>query len=121
MRTSLFILVGVLAGVASKAAECTYSRAAAAAKSPPAVWHRMSANAELAAPTAATTPRRPPPPPPRHPPAQGRSVAIHAGQLHRQRDFRKDGQGRRPLDRPVERHRVPPPRHPRPHRRGPEP
>jgi hypothetical protein len=60
MRTSLFILVGVLAGAVSQAQqpECTYSRAAAAAKSPPAVWHRISANAELAAPTAAGTPRR---------------------------------------------------------------
>jgi len=58
MRTSLFILVGVLAGAASEAAECTYSRAAAAAQSPAAVWHRISANAELAAPTAASTPRR---------------------------------------------------------------
>jgi len=59
MRTSLFILVGVLTGVVSEAAECTYSRAAAAAQSPAAVWHRISANAELADPTAAaTTPRR---------------------------------------------------------------
>jgi hypothetical protein len=62
MRSSIFFLVGVLAGGAlfadGPAAECTYSRAAAAAKSAPAVWHRISANAELAAPTAASTPRR---------------------------------------------------------------
>src|ERR1044071_4590013 len=62
MRSSIFFLVGVLAGGAlsadGPAAECTYGRAAAAAKSAPAVWHRISANAELAAPTAASTPRR---------------------------------------------------------------
>src|SRR6478672_4116251 len=60
MRSSIFFLAGVLAtGVGSFAnepslpkPECTYSRAAEAAKSGPAVWHRVSAAAELAAPTA---------------------------------------------------------------------
>src|SRR5690349_1771095 len=67
MRSSIFFLVGVLAaGTVSKAddpvptkPDCTYSRAAAQAASAPAVWHRISANAEFAAPS--TTPA-----PPRH-------------------------------------------------------
>jgi len=66
MRPSIFFLVGVLAaGAVSKAddpvppkPECTYSRAAAQAASAPAVWHRISANAELAAPTSTPAPPR---------------------------------------------------------------
>jgi Protein of unknown function (DUF1549)/Protein of unknown function (DUF1553) len=66
MRSSMIFLGAVLvAGTVSKAddliiprPECTYSRAAAQAVSAPAVWHRISANAELAAPTATTSPRR---------------------------------------------------------------
>src|SRR5436305_533871 len=82
MRSSIFFLAGVLAaGVGSFAgdlsvphpaptAECTYSRAAEAARSGPAVWHRVSAAAELAAPTATDAGRhRPSAPPKGDPPA----------------------------------------------------
>src|ERR1043165_9068216 len=80
MRSSIFFFAGVLAAGALSYAddmiipqpECTYSRAAEAAKSAPALWHRISANAEIAAPTsadsgrhpAANPPANPPPPPP---------------------------------------------------------
>jgi hypothetical protein len=60
MRSAIFFLAGVLAAGAGSYAdepvvpqpECTYSRAAELARSGPAVWHRVSAAAELAAPTA---------------------------------------------------------------------
>jgi hypothetical protein len=61
MRSSIFVLVGVLAGgavsqagdgISDPSPECTYSRAAEQARSGPAVWHRLSMAAELVAPTA---------------------------------------------------------------------
>src|SRR5438132_36831 len=64
MRSSILILVGVLAGsVVSNAddvtaiPECTYNRAADQARSGPAVWHRISMAAELIAPTATSSSR----------------------------------------------------------------
>src|SRR5438034_9380578 len=67
MRSSILILVGVLAGSVSQGGdglitptpnpECTYSRAAEQARSGPAVWHRASMAAELVAPTATSSGR----------------------------------------------------------------
>jgi hypothetical protein len=65
MRSSIFFLCGVLTtGVVVRGdepivtqPECTFSRSAEAAKSGPAVWHRVSAAAELLAPTAADSGR----------------------------------------------------------------
>ena len=65
MRSSIFFLCGVLTtGVVVRGdeptvpkPECTFSRAAAAAKSGPAVWHRVAMAAELLAPTAADSGR----------------------------------------------------------------
>jgi len=67
MRPFILVLVGVLAGGSVSAGdeliepkpnpECTYSRAAAQARSAPAVWHRISASAELVAPSAASSGR----------------------------------------------------------------
>src|ERR1041385_7430571 len=77
MRSSIFFFAGVLAaGVVAHGGDeliiprpdCTYSRAAEAAKSAPAVWHRISANAELAAPTSADSGRHRAANPPGNPP-----------------------------------------------------
>src|SRR6266540_2759474 len=67
MRSSILILVGVLAGSVSHAGdgvivpipnpECMYNRAAEQARSGPAVWHRISMAAELVAPTATSSGR----------------------------------------------------------------
>jgi hypothetical protein len=67
MRSSILILVGVLAGSVSQAGdglitptpspECSYNRAAEQARSGPAVWHRISMAAELVAPTATSSGR----------------------------------------------------------------
>jgi len=76
MRSSIFFFAGVLAAGALSYADdmiiprpdCTYSRAAEAAKSAPAVWHRISANAEIAAPTSADSGRHRAANPPANPP-----------------------------------------------------
>src|ERR1051326_5785700 len=65
MRPFILVLVGVLAGGSVLNADepivtrpdCTYSRAAEQARSGPAVWHRISASAELVAPTTTTSGR----------------------------------------------------------------
>jgi hypothetical protein len=78
MRSSIFFLCGVLAtSVVARGdeptfpkPECTYSRAAEAAKSGPVVWHRVSMAAELIAPTSADSGRhRAAAPPKGEPPA----------------------------------------------------
>jgi len=65
MRSFILVLVGVLVGGSVSQAdepivtrpECTYSAAAERARSGPAVWHRISASAELVAPTATSSGR----------------------------------------------------------------
>lgn len=79
MRSSFLFLAGVLVvtGVTLSGdelvepkAECTFNRAAEAARSAPAVWHRISMAAEIVAPTAADSGRhRAATPPKGDPPA----------------------------------------------------
>src|SRR5438067_1486443 len=60
-RSLIFIVAAVIAGGAVSqevpTAECSYSRAAEQARSGPAVWHRISAAAELVAPSSADSGR----------------------------------------------------------------